>query len=291
MTQKLQLYKIRDFGAKINATVDYLRGNILPLLKVVLLIVVPFGLLMGIFFSEMFSSMMQFSLNPEMASGGDLSLVGGLLTSYLLMIAVSTLSASFMLTSIYTYMLLNDKAETPPAPMEVLKAALAKVPKMMLLMILITIVGGIGMVFFIIPGIYLYVTLSLALPILVFEDLGIGDSFSKSFKLIKGKWWSTCGLLVITGIIASVIGYALSVPLSMGVFWDMSSVTSTGDPSAVLESFSSWTAVLGMSLMMIASYVTYLIPLIALGFQYFNLSERVEGRGIRNQIDEFETVA
>lgn len=291
--QKPQLYKIRDFGAKINATIEYIRGNILNLLKVVLLIVVPLGLLMGILFSGIFSTIFQASLNPEMNSAEGISFMADLGVNYLIMMLLSMVIGAFLIGAVYTYMLRNDKREIPPSTMEVLKKATVKIPQLIVLMILIGLVSGIGLMFFVLPGIYLAVTLSLALPIFVFEDLGIGKSFGKSFRLIKGKWWSTFGLLLITGIIASIVSYVFSIPFYIGFFGDTFSAMdpSGGDPSTVFDTFSGWYMVVGLGFMMIGTYITYLIPLIALSFQYFNLSERVEGRGIRNQIDEFETMS
>lgn len=288
-----QLYKTRDFGEKINATFEFIRENILALLKVVLLIVVPLGLLMGIFFSGIFSTIFQASLNPEMNEAQSLSLVADLGLNYLLMMLLSMVTISFLVSSVYTYMLARVKNETPASPLEILKKAVVKVPPMIVLMILIGLVTVIGFIFFFLPGVYLAVTLSLALPIFIFEDLGIGQSFSKSFKLIKGKWWSTFGLLLVTGIIASVVSYVFAIPFYAGFLGDAFTSVNTGDddPAAVFEAFSSWYMVVGMGFMMIGTYITYLIPLIAVSFQYFNLSERVEGRGIRGQINEFETVS
>ena len=293
MKQKIQLYKIRDFGAKINATIDYIRENIVSLLKVVLLIVVPMALLMGIFFSSMFSTIFRASSNPEMTGPEGISFLADLGVNYLLMMLLSMVIVAFMVGAIYTYMRLNDEHDNQPSPLEVLKKVAGRIPQMIVLMILIGVVSGVGFMFFVLPGIYLGVTLSLALPIFIFEDQGVGKSFSKSFQLIKGKWWSTFGLLIITSIIASIISYVFSIPVYLGFLGDMfSSIeASPGDPSAVFESFSSWYMVVGLGFMLVGTYVTYLIPLIALGFQYFNLSERVDGKGIRNQIDEFETVS
>ncbi len=292
--QKPQLYKIRDFGAKINATIEYIRGNILNLLKVVLLIVVPLGLLMGILFSGMFAKIFQASVNPPISDTEGITFMADLGVNYLLMMLLSMVVTAFLVGSVYTYMLWDTQSEVPPSPLEVMKKAAVKIPQLIGLMILIGLVSGIGFMLFILPGIYLAVTLSLAFPILVFEDLGIGKSFGKSFKLIKGKWWSTFGLLLTTGIIASIISYVFSIPFYIGFLGDTFTSmdpSSTGDPSAVPDSFSKWYVAAGWGFMMIGTYITYLIPLIALSFQYFNLSERVEGRGIRNQIDEFETMS
>ncbi len=64
--QTPKLYRIRDFGEKINATFEFIRAHILDLLKVVLLIVVPLGLLTGIFFSGIFSTISQVTVTPQM---------------------------------------------------------------------------------------------------------------------------------------------------------------------------------------------------------------------------------
>lgn len=291
--QTSQLYRVRDFGEKINATFEFIRANILALLKVVLLIVVPLGLLSGIFFSGIFSSLSQVSVNPVMTEAQSISLVADLGLKYFLMMLLALVTMSFLVASVYTYMLLKGKNEYPASPIEILKKVAVKIPKLIVLMILIGLVSGIGFMFFLLPGIYLGVTLSLALPLFIFEDLGIRKSFSKSFKLIRGKWWSTFGLFVVTGIIASIVSYIFSIPFYAGFLGDAfgSIAAAEDDSAAVFEAFSSWYMVIGMGFMMIGTYITYLIPLIALSFQYFNLSERVEGKGIRGQINEFETVS
>ena len=292
--QTPQLYRIRDFGEKINATFEFIRAHLLDLLKVVLLIVVPLGLLTGIFFSGIFSTISQASVSPQMSETESISLMADLGLKYFLMMLLTLVTMAFLVASVYTYMLGKVKNEAAASPVEILKIAVVKIPKLIVLMILIGLVTGIGFMFFVLPGIYLGVTLSLALPIFIFEDQGIRKSFGKSFKLIRGKWWSTFGLWVVTGIIASVVSYIFAIPLYVGLFgkaFMTASITGGEDPAAVYEVFSSWYMVIGTGIMMIGSYVTYLIPLIALSFQYFNLSERVEGRGIRGQISEFETVS
>ena len=292
--QTPQLYRIRDFGEKINATFEFIRENLLGLLKAVLLLVVPLGLLAGIFFSGIFSTISQVSMNPEMSESQSISLVTNLGFNYFILMILSLVTMALLVASVYTYMLGKAKNEAPASPVEILKKAAVKIPKMIVLMILIGLVTGIGFMFFVLPGVYLGVTLSLALPIFIFEDVGVRKSFSKSFKLIRGKWWSTFGILVVTGIIASIVSYLFAIPFYIGLFGDAfmtASITGGDDPAAVFEAFSSWYMVVGMGIMMIGSYVTYLIPLIALSFQYFNLSERIEGRGILGQINEFETAS
>lgn len=290
----IQLYKMRDFGAKINATIEYIRQNIGPLLKLMLLIVLPMGLIASILFSNIYGSLGEMTAVQQ---GGDpnaaLGMVGSLMTNYTLMFLMTSITGALLISAIYTYMKLNnEEREARPTVMEVYKKILPKLPMLLVLMILISVISFFGFMLFIIPGVYLMITLSLAIPIFLFEEKGIGNAFNKSFKLIKGKWWSTFGLLFVTGIIAGIVSYVFAIPFYFLTVGEMfTTVDADADPEAVFAIFTNWYTIIGMAIMMIGSYLTYMIPSIALAFQYFNLSERIEGTGIRNQINEFETVS
>lgn len=199
---------------------------------------------------------------------------------------------ALMLSVIYGYMKINDQQEERPTPIEVFQKMLPRIPMLVVLIILISIVSFIGFIIFLLPGIYLMITLSLAVPVYIFEDKSIGTSFTKSFKLVNDKWWSTFGLIMVTVLIASVLSYIFLIPMYVLMVGSIVSAMSQNgnDPDAIFSIFTSWYTVVGMTIVMIGSYLTYLVPIIAVGFQYFNLSERIEGRGIRNQIKEFETV-
>lgn len=292
--KKIELYKVREFGSKFNATIEYIRYNLGPLLKISLLIVAPLSLLFGIIFREQFLSFFALGMNSgagQMDESQAFSMLSGLMTSYAIMTFVSMITLSFLLASIFSYMKLNNEQEEKPTVMEVFSAMLPKVPKLLVLLVLCGIVSGIGFMIFMIPGVYLAIVLSIAAPILIFEDESVGTAFSKSFKLISGKWWSTFGLLVVSSIIAGIVSYIFLIPFYALTIGNMFTIDPGNDPEAFMEVFSSWTTVIGLSIAMVGSYITYMIPTIALAFQYFNLSERQEGRGIRNKIDEFESVA
>lgn len=293
MSQKhIELYRTRDFGAKINVTIEYIRYNLVPLIKVVLLVVVPMGLLFSLLFSNLFSSFSTIAGNPNMSEVETIGFLGAVGANYMLMIILGVITYSFMLAGVYSYIKMNDKQEGTPQVMDVYRNALPKIPGLVLLSILIGVICMVGFFIFILPGIYLMITLSIAVPAYLFEDIGIGGALGKSFKLIRDKWWSTFGLIIITGIIAMIVSYIFSIPMYAGMFGQMfSNVTEASeDPEAVFAIFSSWYTTLGMAVIVIGSQLTYLIPEIALAFQYFNLSERMEGTGIRSQIKDFEAL-
>jgi hypothetical protein len=71
------------------------------------------------------------------------------------------------------------------------------------------IIGGIGvlagLIAFVLPGIWLGVAWSVAIPALLFERLGPMRALGRSFELVRGRWWPTFGVLVTIGLLAGIL--------------------------------------------------------------------------------------
>jgi hypothetical protein len=74
----------------------------------------------------------------------------------------------------------------------------------------------LGFVFVIVPGIYLAIAFTVAVPALLSEDLRGSRALARSRRLIKGRWWPTLGLVVLGGLLTGVVNSAL-VALAVGV--------------------------------------------------------------------------
>ena len=77
----------------------------------------------------------------------------------------------------------------------------------------------------VLPGLWLAVAWSVAIPVLLVEGLGGMAALRRSFHLVKDRWWATCGRLVVAYILVSVItGVVTVVPLALtrGVIDDTS---------------------------------------------------------------------
>ncbi len=61
----------------------------------------------------------------------------------------------------------------------------------------------------------LYVRLAFAAPALLLEDLSVVAALRRSWRLVSGSWWRVLGVLVLTGIIASIVGALLQTPFSI----------------------------------------------------------------------------
>jgi hypothetical protein len=68
----------------------------------------------------------------------------------------------------------------------------------------------------VLPGLWLAVAWSVAIPVLLVEGLGGMAALRRSFDLVKDRWWATCGRLVVAYILVSVVtGVVTVLPLAL----------------------------------------------------------------------------
>ncbi len=141
-----------------------------------------------------------------------------------------------------------------------------------------------GFMLCILPGIYLYVPMSLVFSILVFRNVSVSDAISESFQLVKNEWWITFATLFVLGVIIWVISMVFSIPALVYTFSKTFTAASEGtyaDPSAMID----WVFIALNTISSAAQYVLYVITAIATAFIYFNLNERKYATGALEQID------
>lgn len=143
---------------------------------------------------------------------------------------------------------------------------------------------GLGMLFCLIPGIYLYVPLSLTFSILVFTQHDVMDSYSYSFKLIKGEWWITFATLIVIVIIITIASYAFAMPAVLYNLIKEGTTAGTFD----IENFSSLSSdpvyILLNIIASLAQFLLNIISIIAGCLIYFNLNEKKNFTGTYERI-------
>ncbi len=73
---------------------------------------------------------------------------------------------------------------------------------------------AVGLILFIVPGLFLLTIWSLIVPTIVLEGKSAGESFGRSRELVKGNGWSVFGVIVMTigaALVASIIVSILTV--------------------------------------------------------------------------------
>jgi hypothetical protein len=90
------------------------------------------------------------------------------------------------------------------------------------LAIIATILIVIGFILIVLPGIWLLVSFSVAVPVLMLEGLGGWSALRRSMSLVQGRWWATFGrlisvllmyivALIVIGIIAGAIERGVNI--------------------------------------------------------------------------------
>jgi len=93
-------------------------------------------------------------------------------------------------------------------------------PKMfslLITMILIYIMVIIGLILFILPGIYLMVAYYMALPLVVEKGLSPWQAMEVSRKTVSRKWFRMVGFFIISSIIITLS----TIPLGIGLIWTL----------------------------------------------------------------------
>jgi len=271
---KIEFRKVRDFGALLGVTFDYIKQNIKLLFKSNLLIGSPFILLAGVFMGIYQSSIFNFRVQPEIEQFAIPFLFSMffMMLSYLVIIIVT-----------YSHLILYKNSEAGNFDIDDVWQNV----KRNFWMILFTGIGYsilsfIGFVFLIVPGIYLSIALSIIFIVRLEERLNFFEAVSRCIKIVSGNWWFTFGIIIVVGMIQGFLGFILYVPnYIVTIFLAFAGVDSnTGDLGRVLYIISSIIATFGVLL--------YSISTIAIAFQYYNLVERKEAPGLVQQIEEIK---
>jgi hypothetical protein len=74
----------------------------------------------------------------------------------------------------------------------------------------VALAGGVlvalATVALIVPGIWLFVMYSVAVPALLLERIGPLKALRRSFRLVRGRWWPTAGALLVGYLLISILG-------------------------------------------------------------------------------------
>ena len=132
----------------------------------------------------------------------------------------------------------------------------------------VAILGGLAVLgmtlLLIVPGIWLFVMYAVAVPALLLERVGPVEGLKRSFRLVKGRWWATFGVLLVSTILAGIVG-----ALVQSVITIVPSLVADGNTPAL--AFAS--AVGGtVGAMITTPYSAAVIALL-----YFDLRVRKEG--------------
>ncbi|KLL12097.1 MULTISPECIES: glycerophosphoryl diester phosphodiesterase membrane domain-containing protein [Protofrankia] len=93
---------------------------------------------------------------------------------------------------------------------EVLRRIRPRLPGLAGLSIVVTLLTLIGIVGLVVGGVFVAVALALSTPAFVLEGGTIRTAMRRSWTLVRGAWWRTFGILLLTGIVVAVLLFVLA---------------------------------------------------------------------------------
>ena len=155
-----------------------------------------------------------------------------------------------------------------PAWRDSLGFALRRAPSVVWVIALSSLLVVLAALLLVLPGIWLGVAWSLALPALLAEGLPGRRALGRSFGLVRGRWWRTFGILLLGGITTSFVSLVVAFPFEL--------IVEAAESLVV----AATAATLGAVLSAVAS-----TPLFAafLTLVYFDLRARKEGPELRGE--------
>lgn len=299
----IEFQKTRDFSNKMNATFEFVKQNFKPLFRSMLYIVGPPALIASLLMGSLMTDYMKMVFGMAALQKGGLTemFTIDLAIKVVLLVVVATVTSVITLSTVNNYVILYREKQSNQIEVEEVWARVQKtfwmyfwtilgfvlLAMLAYLLMILPIVAlaavspfliFIGVILIIVAIFYLMLSYSLIFVVRGFEPKTFLESFSRSMFLTKGKLWSTFGLIFIFYLIVSVIGSVFFMPWYMTKI--LGSLHSLTKGEAVPDAGTDWFGIFSTALNYLVTYMLGMLPQIALIFQYFNLVERKESRGL-----------
>ncbi len=151
-------------------------------------------------------------------------------TSFWLWMLGNLLISFWAQLAIYRYVWDQVKDQPQSSLVGYYARSLSILPILVLSMMLVSVMVGLGLMLFIIPGLYLFFRFWLVMPVIALEDTNPLAAIARSWKLTSGNgllfmalWGAIIGFFVISGIIEGLLAQ-LGVPLFTLLFSSLTSL-------------------------------------------------------------------
>ena len=196
-------------GEILDVAIRIYRARFASLVKVVAVVVTPAAVL---------GALVQLSANTatdivrtpgDTGADIDLDQVWAQFSAFLVVGLISFI-ASQLATAASLRILSGAYLGEEPGWRESLRFAASKLGSLVWLAVLLGFFLVLGLMACFVPGIYLYVAWAVATPVLLVEDVRGRRALKRSRALVKGRWWPTAAVLLLSVILAGIVQLSLS---------------------------------------------------------------------------------
>ncbi|PKQ30103.1 MAG: hypothetical protein CVT60_01815 [Actinobacteria bacterium HGW-Actinobacteria-10] len=262
----------RGAGRIIDDAFELYRANFAVIALSSAILLFPTALLVGV--AQVFYTRGMFEVVPQILSGTRVENLSEVQVWSLLANALSPLylAATYYIASCVLVaaprMLAGDKLTVPA----MLKGGWSRFGWLLLTSLLISLVTGLGSLFFLVPGIYLYARLNVARVVSVVEAVPVDGAVSRAWTLTHGMVWRTLGFAVGLGLLGITLQSAIDAPAVVRQI-----AASVSNPEALFQTVSPGWKTLEGALSAAAVSLVYPFSELAWFFYYLDLRARREG--------------
>ncbi len=311
----IEFQRTRDFSRKLNATFEFVRQNYKALGKAILMIAGPSVLVGSLLIGSFMGDFMSLTFGLQ-SNGGNPEALGRYFLSpsfwlqMLLIFVLGFVSLIVTIATINCYLVLYGEKKTNQIEVSevwdrvrstfwsyvgtTVLFFIGFIIVYIVLFIPVVLLGAIspvliffGFLIFICGLIYLGVSSSLTYFAQLYEQRNFFDAISRSFRLVNnGKWWSTFGLLLVLLLIVFVTSYIFLTPYYI-IFYTSALHSVSSDNQLGFSDTMRITTIVCFTLYYLAQLLLYALPHVGIAFQYFNLVELKEAKGLMGEINTF----
>ena len=304
----IKLYRTRTFGDKLSDTFDFVGENFRTMMKYVTYLILPVALVQTFCMNNFMTGYMEsITMMTSGAGSGDIGKMLPWLASMGSYLLVQYVAIIILYALVYTMMQLYERrserlqgvtfAELRPGIIQKSVRELVLLVTSVVLVIVVGLVAGLMVAIspvMILPAILLAIIalplIVLVHPIYLFEDTGIVSAYAKSVRLGWKTWAGVVGVIIVLYIISSILSGLISTPwyimlMAKNVF------ATQGDTAGFVSSFG-YTAIqylLGV-VSSFASNCMMALMGIGIAYQYGHACDKVDGVGVDQDIENFETL-
>ncbi|MHA6280717.1 hypothetical protein ACXYMT_11100 [Salinimicrobium sp. CAU 1759] len=282
MSQPIEFRRQRELGDIITDTFKFLRQNFKPIFKDIFKITGPVFVIL-IFAIGFYSYLgMDFMSNPFLDDTSEVNIEMFFIAVFILfssLVAFYVLLYNTVLHYIKSYIENSGVVDHT----EVFRGVKNDFGKMLGLMLLVGIITVFGFMLCVLPGVYVWVPLSLAPAMMIFARTSVADSISYVFNLIKDNWWMTFFTLFVITLLVYIIGMIFQFPLMIYFFIKAITVSHEGsvaNPADLVD----WVYVFFNTLSSVFQYLLSVIGVVASAFIYYHLDEKKNATGTYERI-------
>ena len=153
-------------------------------------------------------------LNQYLESGEFIGLIGAILLLGLAALIIGLLS-NMVLTGLLTVVVSKAVIGQQGTVGEAWATVRPQFLRLIGLTLLVGFLSTLGLVFCLIPGVFLWALWGLSTPALILERQPVIEAMRRSARLVLGSWWRVFLILLLAAILAAVISYIIAVPFQL----------------------------------------------------------------------------